>query len=557
MIWIRVYMKRIVSAILLLLLCLGAKAQDGTDIYQPPFDFPMVFSGNYGEIRANHFHGGLDIKTQGVTGKPIKAQADGYISRIRVNTGSGYVLNVTYDNGYYLIYRHLSKFAGVVDERVKQWQYEHEQWETDIIPEPDEYPVKAGDVIAYSGNTGYSFGPHLHLDAVEVKTDEFVDPLPFFRLTVKDHTPPSAEGLMVFPQRGKGVVDGQTKNKAYPVSPQQPITAWGEIGVGLKAYDHMETVNNRYGVKLVVLTVDGEETFRSDVSRFAESEHRYINSWTDGQYMKSFIEPGNRLRMLKASNGNRGLLTIDEERPYKLVYTMTDGLGNSSEVSFTIIGKRQELPVEDADGLQVFRWDEVNILQQPGIDLVVPRGRLYDDLPLDYVVSKNARDVAFTYQLSRRTMPLHDYADLSIGLTQVPVDDMTKYYVAGIDSKGKRYSLGGHFEDGYMKAKVREIGTFTVGVDTIPPVVKPLNPQQWARSGVVTLEVKDEHTGISSYKGTIDGQYALFGKYNSVNNHIVCYLDPDHVKKGGKHELVFTAVDECGNDVTEKYNFTW
>ena len=285
-------MKKLFLTILLASLGLMAWGQDSNDIYQPPFDFPIVFSGNYGEIRANHFHGGLDFKTQGATGKPIKAQANGYISRIRVNTGSGYVLNVTYDNGYYLIYRHLSKFVEEIDQRVKDWQYEHEQWEVDIIPEADEYPVKAGEVIAYSGNTGYSFGPHLHLDMVEVKTDEFVDPLPFFRQAVKDHTAPSVEGFMVFPQRGKGVVDGQTASKSYAINaktPMRPIYAWGEIGVGLKAYDHMEGATNRYGVKHLVLEVDGEVVFRSDVARFAESEHRYINSWTEGQYMKQFI----------------------------------------------------------------------------------------------------------------------------------------------------------------------------------------------------------------------------------------------------------------------------
>ncbi|MCR4764732.1 MAG: M23 family metallopeptidase [Bacteroidaceae bacterium] len=553
-------MKTIYLIGVLALLPLVLMAQEAAVVYQPPFDFPAVFSGNFGEIRTNHFHAGLDFKTQGATGKPIKAQANGYISRIRVNTGSGYVLNVTYDNGYYLIYRHLSKFTPEIDARVKQWQYGHEQWEVDITPEPTEYPVKTGQLLGYSGNTGYSFGPHLHLDAVEIKTDEFVDPLPFFQHAVKDHTAPVAEGFMVFPQHGQGVVDGQVGKKTYPLQSnalQQTITAWGVIGVGLKAYDHMEGASNRYGVKLLVLEVDGEEVFRSNISRFAESEHRYINSWTEGQYMKSFIEPGNKLSMLQASNGNRGLLTIDEERPYRLVYTLTDGFGNTSKVKLTITGKQQEIPATADDDRMVFHWNEVNIFQQPGFDLVVPRGRLYDNLYLDYQVSKTTAGPAFTYQLSSKTVALHDDAELSIGLTQQPVADTEKYYVAGVNSKGKRYSLGGKYQDGSMKAKVREIGTFTVGIDTVPPVVTPVNPQRWGRSATVTLQVKDEHTGISSYRGTIDGQYALFGKYNSVNNHIVCYLDPEHLQKGGKHQLEFTATDECGNTVTEYFNFTW
>ena len=135
-------MKKTCLTSILVLFSLVAMAQGGLDVYLSPFDFPIVFSGNFGEIRANHFHGGLDFKTQGATGKPIKAQADGFISRIRVNSGSGYVLNVTYDNGFYLIYRHLSKFIPIIDERVKQWQYEHEQWEVDIIPEEGEYLAK-------------------------------------------------------------------------------------------------------------------------------------------------------------------------------------------------------------------------------------------------------------------------------------------------------------------------------------------------------------------------------------------------------------------------------
>lgn len=169
----------------------------------PPFDFPITFSGNFGEIRANHFHGGLDFKTGGTIGKPVRALADGYISRIRVTHGSGYVLDVAYDNGYSTINRHLSAFVGDVARRVEDLQYEKESWEVEITPEPDEYPVKAGQIIALSGNTGYSFGPHLHLDMIETATDEYIDPLPFFMNKVKDKTAPRAEVSCCFHSREK------------------------------------------------------------------------------------------------------------------------------------------------------------------------------------------------------------------------------------------------------------------------------------------------------------------------------------------------------------------
>ena len=179
---------------------------------------------------------------------------------------------------------------------LKTLQYEKESWEVEITPRTaDEYPVKAGQIIALSGNTGYSFGPHLHLDMIETATDEYIDPLPFFMDKVKDKTAPRAEGIMLFPQPGKGVVEGKQTRRAFPAHPTKPITAWGLIGAGIRAYDYMDGVQNKYGVKTVILEVDGEEVFRSTVDRFAYEENRYINSWTHGQYMKSFIEPGNRL----------------------------------------------------------------------------------------------------------------------------------------------------------------------------------------------------------------------------------------------------------------------
>lgn len=523
----------------------------------PPFDFPITFSGNFGEIRANHFHGGLDFKTGGTIGKPVRALADGYISRIRVTHGSGYVLDVAYDNGYSTINRHLSAFVGDVDRRVEDLQYEKESWEVEITPEPDEYPVKAGQIIALSGNTGYSFGPHLHLDMIETATDEYIDPLPFFMNKVKDKTAPRAEGIMLFPQPGKGVVEGKQTRRAFPAHPTKPITAWGLIGAGIRAYDYMDGVQNKYGVKTVILEVDGEEVFRSTVDRFAYEENRYINSWTHGQYMKSFIEPGNRLRMLQASNGNRGLVEINEERPYRFVYTLSDALGNTSKVRFTVQGQKTTIaPVEHREKYAL-KWDKVNYLQEPGLELVIPKGMLYDDVLLNYSVRADSGDIAFTYQLNDTRIPMHNACDLRIGLRRRPVEDVTKYYVAGVTARGGKYRIGGKYEDGVMKVRIRDLGTYTVAVDTVPPVITPVNQAQWGRTGKIIFKAKDKETGINTYRGTIDGKYALFGKPNSISGNLVCELDPKHVEKGGKHVVEMTVTDGCGNRTTEQFDFVW
>jgi Membrane proteins related to metalloendopeptidases len=499
----------------------------------------------------------LDFKTGGAIGKPVRALADGYISRIRVTNGSGYVLDVCYDNGYSTINRHLSGFLSPIAERVEKLQYEKEDWEVEIIPEPDEYPVKAGQQIAWSGNTGYSFGPHLHLDVFETETGDYIDPMPFFKKRIKDSRAPKADGILFFPQPGKGTVEGKQRNKMILPGSGRPVEAWGVIGVGIKAYDYMDGTSNRYGVYSVVLAVDGKEVFRSTVDRFSEEENRMINSWTYGQYMKSFIEPGNSLRMLKASNGNRGLVTIDEERDYRFSYTLKDAFGNTSRYHFTVRGRKQPIEPLQHREKYVFEWDKTNYLQEPGLSLVVPKGMLYDDVSLNYEVEADSGAVSFTYRLNDKPVSLHAGCELRIGLRRKPVADTAKYYVARITPKGGKYSVGGKYENGYMKTVIRELGTYAVAVDTVPPEIIPVNKNLWGRTGKIVYRLKDKGAGIASYRGTIDGKYALFGRPNIVKSYWECTLDPKYVKKGGKHVVEFTVSDHCGNESVSRTSFVW
>lgn len=547
-------MKRILP-VLISILSIAVNAQETPRTgFSSPFDFSLFLSGNFGEIRANHFHGGIDIKTQGVSGKHLKSLADGYISRIQITHGSGYVLHVTYNNGFTTINRHLSGFVGKVAQRAKREQFEKESWQVDIIPEPNEYPVKKGDLIAYAGNTGYSFGPHLHLDVIENETGDYIDPLPFFKNKIRDTTAPKAQGYMIFPQRGKGVVEGSQKAQQFTIN-TKPIVAWGTIGAAIRAFDYMDGTSNNYGVHTVTLEVDNQLIFKSIVDRFSGNENRMINSWTYNRYMKSFIEPGNTLRMLTSHNDERGLITIDEERDYNFVYTLTDLYGNSSKYRFTVVGKKQKIdPIAVRDKYHM-KWNRFNYLQEPGFDLFLPKGVLYDDAYLDMKITPSSDFASHVYRLTTESIPLHTWATLRIGLRSDVANDTTKYYVAGINSRGKTYPIGGSYNNGYMDAKVREIGTFTVAVDTIPPIVNVLNKAGWSK-GTIRFKVKDEESGINTYKGTIDGQFVPFG-LQIMSNEVIYSLDPTLIKKGKQHEVEFYVVDNCNNKTIIKETFYW
>ena len=263
------------------------------------------------------------------------------------------------------------------------------------------------------------------------------------------------------------------------------------------------------------------------------------------------------MRLLKASNDNRGLVTIDEERDYQFLYTLKDAFGNTSKYSFTVRGRKQPIEPLNHREKYYFTWNKTNYLQEPGLNLVVPKGMLYDDVPLNYQVKADSGAVAFTYQLNDKAVPLHAACELCIGLRRKPIADTTKYYVARITPKGGKYSVGGKYEDGYMKASIRELGTYTVAIDTIPPEIIPVNKNQWGRNGKIVYRLKDQGAGIASYRGTIDGKYALFGRPNIVKSYWECTLDPKRVKKGGKHTVEFTVTDYCGNETVARESFIW
>ena len=525
----------------------------------PPMDIPLFLSGNFGELRANHFHGGLDFKTQEVTGIPVRAVKAGYVSRINISPwGYGRALYITHTDGTKTVYGHLDHFVKSIDTFARDSQYIEEKFQVELYPQPSQFPVKQGDIIAYSGNTGGSAGPHLHFEIRDAATDDLYDPLPYYKNLIRDDVPPEITGLMIFPQTGMGIVNGETQNREILLTKDKSgnmiippeINAWGNIGIGIKAYDKMSGTRNIYLPKEISLEVDGIEIFAQSMEEFSFSESRYLNSlisfddWVNRKifYMKSFIEPGNRLNIYQRKEGS-GIISINEERIYKCKYTLTDTYGNITTLPFEIIGTKQEIPEQRIKGL-LFAYNKPNNFTNFNVALDIPVGNLYTDVDFQYKEIPNYTSFSPLFQLGKQ-IPLHSYCPLKIKIRKDTYPDKSKYGVFSIIGTKKSWQ-GGIYKNGYMYCEIHELGNYSVGIDTVAPQIKPIAPHLWTKKGRISFKVTDNFSGVKEYKGTLDGKFVLF-EYDPKNASMFCEFDALRMKRG-KQRLIFSVKDKCGNE---------
>ena len=533
-----------------------------------PMDIPVLLSGNFGELRSNHFHSGIDFKTQGVEGKPIHSVQDGYVSRISVSPwGYGNGLYITHPDGTTTVYGHLQKFSQKITAYLKEKQYEQESFNVNLSLTPDELPVKEGELVALSGNTGSSGGPHLHFEVRDTETEEPMDPIEYYKDLIKDTQAPKIQGIMVYSMPEKGVVNGsRRKLELKPVTAKNgkqtlngKIEAWGEIGLAVKGYDYMDNTSNIYGIKDITLTADSQVIFHSNLDRFAFDESRYLNSFTDFEewkehrsfYIKSFVDPGNRLRFIESLN--RGILTIDEPRTYHLTYQLADAFGNTTQLSIQIEGKEQPIPEVDTENTELFHWWSDNRFGAKGIRLTIPKGNLYDDLYFRYSVKEDSTALGTTHILHNKPVAFHKSAKLSLRLQTDTLDNKLQYGIVRLQN-GRRSWTGGVYRNGWVDADIKEMGSYTLGQDLVPPTITPLNPATWVSKQAIALRLSDNLSGVQTYRGEIDGQYVLF-EMNS-KSVITYHFDKERLARG-KHTLKLVVTDACGNQSTYTYPFTW
>lgn len=553
------YLKNIiVTSILSIIPFLALQAQ-----YRSPLDIPLLLSANFGELRPNHFHTGLDIKTDGVINKPVYAIADGYISRISVSP-SGYGLALYIDHpetGHTSLYGHLNKFAPEISAYVMAEQYKQETYKINLQLEAEKIPVKKGQLIAYSGNTGSSRGPHVHFEIRDTKTGYALDPLLFYKGNIDDSQAPLVKGISIYPIVGEGLINESVypikskitvlKNGDYLPLPEK-LNVWGKIGVGITGIDKMNKTSNIYGVKEIRLYCDEKLLWNYTIDSIDFDRSMMINSFTDYDewvrtknfYMKSYIEPGNKLSFYKAINS--GYIDINEERVYKLRYELQDLYGNLTTYKFSIIGKKQDIPQIGTCSMAM-SYNQNNYYMKDELSLIVPQGSLYNDIC--FTVDRSVSDNYFSdiYKLNNYYVPLNSKATLKVKLKNDLLANKSTYGLVTINERGNLNWVGGSYNNGFVSVEINRLGdTYVVACDSVAPRITPIKSELWGRLGEIKIRLNDNLSGVSDFRGTIDGQFALFA--HDIKSSIYTYtIDPKRVVKGQKHNLVFTAKDACGN----------
>lgn len=525
-----------------------------------PVDIPITLSASFGELRPNHFHSGIDIKTQQQIGLPMYSIDDGYVWRISISKGG-------YGNCLYLkhkdvisVYAHLDRFTPEITEWIRDYQYKNKTFEIDAYLGVNEIPVKQGQQVAWGGNSGSSGGPHLHFEVRDTTGVYVYDSQPLYN--VYDNVYPRFKNIAINPVAGLGMVDNSSALKIFGVKRvgtgkyvANPINAWGRVGLEVKAFDYMTGQNNFYGIKSLKMLVDDKLTFSYVMDKFSLDDSRYINSFinygqwqkTRDTFMRCYILPNNPLPFY--TSYNKGYLDINEERDYKVRVLISDVVGNTSELNFVIKGVKKEIPLMLNDSGTYVRYDFPALIQGDDYGMFIPKGSFYDNLYFDHKVSFDSTLNANVYKLHYLTEPLQNTAKLFVKLPKDSVP-ASKHYIALRNRRGDwNYVNTTLYNDSVLQAKTKSLGDFTVMVDTIAPEIRP----QSRTSSRIILKIIDKQSGVNRYEGYINGEWVLFEE--DFHSRVSYQLDKKRLKTKRPYHLEFRVYDNCGN--MSEYKLRW
>lgn len=545
---------------LLFLLCLGVFAQENypKDAFRSPMGIPLILAGTFGELRSNHFHSGIDIKTQQRQGLPIYSIADGSVTRIKVgHWGYGKVVYIAHPNGYTSVYGHLQKFAPEIEEFIKKTQYEKRSYEVEVFPDFGEVKVNKGQIIAYGGNTGSSSGPHLHFEIRNSITEKPTNPL-LYDLDVLDATNPNLVKLFGYPlsknaqiNQSGGKVALNFKKQKDGTFKADKVTAIGTIGLGIIAFDRQDLAANKNGVHSVQQLVNGKVYSDYDFESFSFTETRYLNTLIDydhyGRYrqkiQKLFKTPSNRLSIYNELHNN-GKIEVKEGLDYNVEVIVKDLNGNKIKALIQIQGKREELKNVE----EVKKTEDFIIAKKPNnydlgaAKVYFPANTFYDDF---YIDLKKGKD---TVTIHNNRVAAHRKFTITFDVSKYSAEERSQLFVARLNRK-LRPNYTSTFKRGKtFTTRTRNLGTYTLAKDTIAPKIRPKNfkEKQWLNNySYLSLLISDDLSGVNSYSATLNGEWILM-EYEPKKNTITYNFD-DKILDKKECNLKVEVSDNVGN----------
>jgi hypothetical protein len=547
---------------LFLLISFFSRAQNNypQDYFSTPLEIPLILSGTFAELRSNHFHSGLDIKTQQRTGLKVKAVADGFVSRIKVSHfGYGKALYITHPNGYTSVYAHLRKFSPEIESYIKKLQYKKESYEIELFPNSETLPIKKDSLIAYSGNSGGSGGPHLHFE-IRDKAERPMNPM-LFGIDIKDNTMPIVKSIYAYPLNENSFVNkSNSKQKLRLVQSingdynAESIEAIGDIGFGIETIDRQDLAANSNGVYNIQTFVNGNKYYELDFKRFSFDETKHINQLIDYEHyiskkqrIQKLFKKNNPLSIIK-SEINDGYISIIDSTNSVYKIKVTDFKNNESWVTVHIKGTKATIskPEEQKITPYLIKTNQTTNLKEGRVSVDFYSDTFYEDFYADFEVKND------TLKLHEDVMAAKKNFTITYDVSNYTNEDKNKLYIARLIGYNNYPSYTYTKRKGnILIANTKKLGTYTLATDTVKPTIKPINFKegQWlSKYRYLKVKIDDMESGISNYRATINGKWILM-EYDYKTKTLTHDFN-DGVVTDTKNNLKVIVTDNVGNNST-------
>lgn len=537
------------------------------DYFRSPLDIPMQLSGNFGELRPNHFHAGFDLRTQQKEGLKVYAVADGYVSRIKISTfGNGKTIYINHPNGYTSVYGHLKMANGEIENYIKKTHYKEASFEIEMFFKPDEMVVKKGEIIAFSGNTGASEGPHLHFEFRDTKTEFIINPMLFgYDKFLKDTKKPVVSGVYVYPLDSKTTVNHSKRPLLLNVSLQKDgtylsdkVVANGTIGFGISAYDTDDVSFNNNGVYKVQSFYNGKPNFGYEFNTYSFDEMRYINALIDysrykkmqQRVQKLFMKNPYNLSIIQADE-NKGVLQVTPNLASLYRIEVSDFFGNKKTIAIPIQYDLLSTTIspEPVQSNYFVKVNKDSNFALANMSVFFPAGTFYEDFDLNFDVKND------TLFLHDDTVPAHTNFTVSIEDTKSTEAQREKMFIGRIEGKKINYNPT-YRKDSIFNTKVKILGKYALVADTIAPKITmavPVEGKWISEQKTIQLSIYDEVSGIKSYNGYLNGKWVLF-EYDNKTRKLTHYFT-DGIVAEGANDLKVVVIDNVGNSTTFETRF--